>query len=143
MCQTKYCIHCGEVVLTSEDTYVYANGPVAHRACALRQVIGSVAHLEQRCSCYVVGASEGDPEGMSRREAAQAAMRLWYAQRGGSARDRAGDDQAAPPRGPCAHCGRTRTLHPYQGALWCGTCISREERRINTREMHGRGRRGY
>lgn len=49
----------------------------------------------------------------------------------------------APPRGPCAHCGRTRTLHPYQGAQWCGTCISREERRINTREMHGKGRRGY
>lgn len=83
-CHCQDCQWCGELVLTSEENYVYANGPVAHRACALRQVIGSVAHLEQRCSCYVVGASEGDPEGMSRREAAQAAMLLWYAQRGGA-----------------------------------------------------------
>jgi hypothetical protein len=50
---------------------------VAHHECALRQVLGSVAHLEKRCSCYVEGASEGDPEGMTRREAARAAVRLW------------------------------------------------------------------
>jgi hypothetical protein len=30
--------------------------------------------------------------------------------------------------------------HPYR---ICGTCLHREERRQNTREMYGRGRRGY
>jgi hypothetical protein len=44
---------------------------------------------------------------------------------------------------PCEKCGRPRNLSAYAGQMWCGTCINREERRINTREMWGRGRRGY
>lgn len=44
----------------------------------------------------------------------------------------------------CGKCQRKRkTLYPRGADLWCGTCISREERRHNTREMYGRGRRGY
>lgn len=44
----------------------------------------------------------------------------------------------------CDKCQRQRrTLTAYHGASMCGTCISRIERRINTQEMHGRGRRGY
>lgn len=44
----------------------------------------------------------------------------------------------------CDKCQRERkSLYPYSGGNWCGTCISREERRINTREMYGRGRKGY
>lgn len=43
----------------------------------------------------------------------------------------------------CDKCGRPRKLHDYDGHRWCGTCISRHERRINCREMWGRGRRGY
>ena len=44
----------------------------------------------------------------------------------------------------CDKCGRERKqLHDYRGEKWCGTCISREERRINTKEMYGHGRRGY
>lgn len=50
--------------------------------------------------------------------------------------------------GACEKCGKTsKTLSntgteafPY---YVCGTCRHREERRINTKEMHGRGRRGY
>lgn len=47
--------------------------------------------------------------------------------------------------GVCAKCQRQRrVLYPYKEQQWCGTCISREERRINTHEMYGgHGRRGY
>ena len=50
----------------------------------------------------------------------------------------------------CDKCGQSRKLenlrnegtkqHPY---MVCGSCRHREMRRQNTREMHGRGRRGY
>ena len=46
--------------------------------------------------------------------------------------------------GECDQCGRHRRLLD-SGATrrLCGTCLHREERRINTREMYGHGRRGY
>jgi hypothetical protein len=40
-------------------------------------VVGSVAHLERRCSCYVPGATEGDPDGLTRRAAAEAAVQAF------------------------------------------------------------------
>lgn len=44
----------------------------------------------------------------------------------------------------CDKCSRERKkVYDYRGVKWCGTCISREERRINCREGNGRGRRGY
>lgn len=44
----------------------------------------------------------------------------------------------------CDKCKRERKkLYDYSQQRWCGTCISREERRVNCREMWGRGRRGY
>jgi hypothetical protein len=89
-CHCRDCAWCGEIVLRHEASYHYANGPLAHQACALRQVIGSVAHLEQRCSCYVPGATCGDPAGMTRRQAAEAAAALWNAQQ--SAPDAQDDD---------------------------------------------------
>jgi len=73
----SHCIWCDEVLLPSDTRHTYANGPSAHRACALRQVVGSVAHLERRCSCYVPGATEGDPDGLTRRAAAEAAVQAF------------------------------------------------------------------
>jgi len=54
----------------------------------------------------------------------------------------------APRPGVCEKCGRTRTTLINRGtddspSYWCGTCIHRDARRTNTREMYGRGRRGY
>jgi hypothetical protein len=75
------CTHCGEDVNPETDEiFVYANGPVAHRECEMRAVLGSVAHLERRCGCFVPGSTENDPPGMTRREAARAAVALWRAQ---------------------------------------------------------------
>jgi hypothetical protein len=80
----RTCVWCTEPIEAGERCWRFANGPLAHRVCALRQVIGSVAHLERRCSCYVPGADEGDPEGLTRREAAGAAVTAWMRQEEGS-----------------------------------------------------------
>jgi hypothetical protein len=50
--------------------------------------------------------------------------------------------------GICEKCGRPRKTIYRHGtsefaSYWCGTCLAREARRINTREMYGRGRHGY
>lgn len=55
---------------------------------------------------------------------------------------------STPPPPPCSVCGtirrrRTRTGTPEFPVWICGTCQHRQARRINTREMYGRGRRGY
>lgn len=77
------CIHCDEPVLSSEEREQYANGPIAHRECFARRVIGSLAHIERRCSCYVPGATCTDPPEMTRREAARAAVKAFLlAERG-------------------------------------------------------------
>jgi len=49
-----------------------------HRECFLRTLIGSVAHVEKRCSCYVDGSKESDPPGMAKREAAKLALKRSY-----------------------------------------------------------------
>ena len=79
-CLCSTCVFCGELVRSGEAARTLVNDRNVHHECALRQVIGSVAHLEQRCSCYVPGATCGDPPGMTRRQAANAAGRLWWQQ---------------------------------------------------------------
>lgn len=75
------CAWCEEV-FTPEDSGIQIpslDGPPApfHRACWLRQMVGSVAHLERRCGCYVPGATELDPPHLSKRAAAEAAA-IYY-----------------------------------------------------------------
>ncbi len=65
------CHWCEEPV-TDADPPVNASGSL-HRECAYRAACGSLAHLMRKCSCYVPGSQEGDPEGMTKREAARAA----------------------------------------------------------------------
>jgi len=43
-----------------------------HPECMARSVIGSVGHQRRTCPCY--GGTESDPEGMTKREAARAAV---------------------------------------------------------------------
>jgi hypothetical protein len=74
------CLYCGEAIEPDEPGYsqIYM-GPVDyfrvfyHRACFLRTIMGSAAHIEKRCSCYVPGATENDDPNLTPREAAQAA----------------------------------------------------------------------
>jgi len=45
-----------------------------HQECLFRSIAGPVAHIEHRCGCFIPGSSEGDPPGMTVREAARAAL---------------------------------------------------------------------
>jgi hypothetical protein len=49
-------------------------GQRIHRVCLFRNVIGHVAHIEKRCSCFVAGSSAGDPPNLTRLAAAEAAL---------------------------------------------------------------------
>lgn len=48
-----------------------------HWECQARQLIGSLAHIEKRCSCYVPGATCTDPDDISRRDAAKLAVQAF------------------------------------------------------------------
>lgn len=74
------CFRCGEPV-THEDRCVLevvipAEGPPterpSHWECQARSVLGSVGHIQGRCSCF--GGTEEDPPGLTKREAALAAV---------------------------------------------------------------------
>lgn len=79
-CET--CIHCGEAFAPGDRRFPImslgqdgARRRYAHRECSLRQVVGSVGHQFGRCSCH--GGKEEDPEGLTKRDAARAAVRLY------------------------------------------------------------------
>ena len=83
--RVKICPHCEEPILKGE-AIMPMGGPkdevVFHHECGFRLVAGSVGHIQKRCSCY--GGTEGDPTGLTKREAALAALVLWrciYAQK--------------------------------------------------------------
>jgi len=90
------CLWCREPIEDGDSGFVYRSAgfpealciePVAiggdgsyvveHRECHLRQIIGSVAHVQKRCSCFVNGAEETDPPELTRRQAARLAVELW------------------------------------------------------------------
>lgn len=67
------CDYCHEEV-APDDRADIVNADF-HRACLLRCVVGSVGHLRKRCSCY--GGDEDDPPGLTSRQAALAAEKLY------------------------------------------------------------------
>lgn len=69
------CAFCREPVEDINEPPPYGGQPV-HRECGIRMVIGSVAHQEKRCGCYVPGSEEGDPPHLTLRQAARAACWL-------------------------------------------------------------------
>jgi len=48
-----------------------------HGPCGFRAIMGSLAHLQGRCSCVNDDSEEGDPPGMTKREGAVAAFLYW------------------------------------------------------------------
>lgn len=69
------CTRCAEPILDKPAVIPRTSGALfAHNNCALRSALGSVAHLERRCSCFVPGSTAGDPEAMTMRQAADAAV---------------------------------------------------------------------
>lgn len=76
------CTHCSEPITGADDGFalpVVGETVLAayHRACFMRRVIGSVAHQQKRCSCYVAGASCNDDPNLNVRQAAEAALKFW------------------------------------------------------------------
>lgn len=69
------CTYCREPIYLTE--LAPNRGALLHHECLFRSVIGSIAHQEQRCHCFVPGSTEDDPPGLSLREGARAAV-LYY-----------------------------------------------------------------
>lgn len=68
------CSYCNEHILPHEAQDKFVCGAPFHMDCHARAVIGSVAHIQERCSCFIPGSNEHDPPGMSKRQAARAAV---------------------------------------------------------------------
>lgn len=73
------CIWCEEPLLPGEPFKQYGNGPRAHWECSVRSIVGSVAHIEERCCCFVPGSTCNDDPALTRRQAAQAAVDAFLA----------------------------------------------------------------
>lgn len=79
------CPHCDEPVMPYEPReYITLYDPpspptrrLAHMECFVRPLLGSVAHIERRCSCYIPGASNNDDPALTRRQAAQASVEAY------------------------------------------------------------------
>ena len=69
------CGFCGEPI-DGPECPLQGSPQHLHQECGIRLVIGSVAHLERRCGCYVAGSEEGDPPHLTLRQAAHAAVTL-------------------------------------------------------------------
>ena len=69
------CGYCDEPI--AEGDLAPTLGMPLHYECNLRLIIGPVAHLEHRCSCFVPGSVEADPPHLTRRQAAHAAVKLY------------------------------------------------------------------
>jgi len=72
-----FCFHCQEPVAPDDPVHRYPDGDLAHKNCFMRTIIGSVAHIERRCGCYILDSGETDPEGLTVRQAADAAVAAW------------------------------------------------------------------
>lgn len=68
------CIYCASPILAAEMGTMENLGPL-HYECQMRMIAGSVGHQLKQCSCY--GGTMEDPEGLTKREAAIAAYKLW------------------------------------------------------------------
>lgn len=73
------CFYCDEMFVAEDAGMKDEAGKSMHFNCFLRGLIGSVAHQQQRCSCFVEGGDESDPPEMTRRQAADAAVTIWKA----------------------------------------------------------------
>lgn len=83
------CLHCAEPIEQGEmgtflnvvDVDLVGTLRPAHYECSMRDTIGSLAHQEGTCSCFVPGVQDEDPAGMTRHEAAILALALWQSRR--------------------------------------------------------------
>jgi hypothetical protein len=70
------CIWCEEPIGALDMGTINAAGQVSHYECSIRSIAGSVGHQKRLCSCF--GGDQEDPPGMTRRQAAVAAMTYFH-----------------------------------------------------------------
>ncbi len=73
------CLRCGEPIAAGDQGWVYDRDTsfwAVHYECRMREIVGSVAHQEGRCSCF--GGDGSDDEFETKREAARAAVKLFH-----------------------------------------------------------------
>lgn len=68
------CPWCDEAIASADSRRLMSGCPPWHTECFVRSMLGSVAHQRRRCGCYIPGSTEDDPPGMTKREAARAAV---------------------------------------------------------------------
>jgi hypothetical protein len=73
----RICFYCDEPIAPTDSGVIYPDGDCCHKNCHLRGVIGSLAHVEHRCACYVPQSDEEDPPGLTKRQAANAAVEAY------------------------------------------------------------------
>ncbi len=81
----ELCVYCEEpieanqagVVMPAGDAHGHFAEKPEHYECFIRQIVGSVAHITMQCSCYVPGSLASDPPGVTKRQAAIDAERMF------------------------------------------------------------------
>lgn len=71
------CAYCEEEIKPGEEA-PHVFGDQFHKECLFRMTAGSLGHQKKLCTCY--GGKEGDPAGLTKRQAAQAALTYWQEQ---------------------------------------------------------------
>lgn len=73
------CQFCSEPITEAEQELSTPKfgGAALHLECGFRAMLGSLAHLNHSCGCYVAGSTAGDPEDMTPRQAAKLAYAYW------------------------------------------------------------------
>lgn len=71
------CYQCDEGIEPDDTGVILGPAAACHLNCFLRTVFGSVDHQLGRCSCRGLE-GDGDPPGLTRRQAADAAVDLFY-----------------------------------------------------------------
>jgi len=74
----KICNYCDEQIQADDMGSISLFGHVMHYECEMRLIAGSVGHQRRHCPCF--GGYLEDPEGMTKHEAAQAALEEWTMQ---------------------------------------------------------------
>lgn len=78
------CVWCDDPIMPDDDGFLlpmmaacgHSVSRPWHLNCQIRSVIGGVNHQQQRCFCFG-GKVHSDPDGLTAREAADAAVAFW------------------------------------------------------------------
>lgn len=75
---SESCFYCGEPILPGEPAYRNDVPQVFHQECIFRMGSGSAAHIRGECKIGGIGSCV-EPDTMSLREGARAALAQWRA----------------------------------------------------------------